>query len=88
MKTITLRNIKPRSSFLKVAEQAQACAKIGRQIVRFTMGPANARQTFVASPNKPVATLVWEWSKCPAGMMVKRASRKAKAVIPEAAVVS
>jgi len=86
MKTITLKNIKPKSSFAKVAQAAQTFAKVNHALVRFTMGPADARQTFVASPNKPLATLVWEWSKSTAGQMVKKASRKAKATkIPAAA---
>lgn len=87
MKNITLKNINPRSSFIRVAQAAQAEAKGSHVMVRFTMGPKGARQTFVASPKKPVATLVWEWSKSKAGQMVKAAQRKAKpAASPESAV--
>jgi len=82
MRTITLKNLAPRSSFVKVAEFARNEARRERAIVRFAMGPANARQTFVASPNKPLATLIWEWSKSPAGLAPKRAPRKAKTVSP------
>jgi hypothetical protein len=86
MKTITLKNIKPKSSFVKVAEAAITYSRTNNALVRFAMGPANARQTFVASPKKPLATLVWEWSRSTAGLAVKKASRKAKATEIPAAV--
>ena len=85
MKTITLKNINTRSGFLKVAQAAVDLSRGQRALVRFTMGPTNARQTFTASPKKPVATLVWEWSKSPAGMVTKR-TRKVSALGIAAAV--
>jgi hypothetical protein len=88
MRTITLKNINPRASFVKVAQAAQFEAKGSRVMVRFAMGPASARQTFVASPKKPLATLVWEWSKSAAGLMVKRAARRSKPAISKVAAVS
>ena len=78
MKTITLKNINPRSSFVKVAQAAQLESKGSRVHVRFTMGPASARQTFVASPNKPLSTLVWEWSKSTPGLMVKTSAARSR----------
>jgi hypothetical protein len=81
MKNITLKDIKPKSSFAKVAQAAVDLARSDRALVHFTMGPKGARQTFTASPKKPLATLVWEWARCPAGMMVKRAQRKVAAAI-------
>jgi hypothetical protein len=86
MKTITLKNINRKLSFATIAGAARQISRDGRVIVRFTMGPASARQTFVASPKKPLATLVWEWSKSKAGQMVKRAPRRTTSLGIAAAV--
>jgi hypothetical protein len=83
MNTITLKDIKPKASFLTVASHAAHFAKQSHCLVRFAMGPKGRRQTFVASPKKPVATLVWEWARSPGGQAVKRVQRKVAKVIVE-----
>ena len=84
MKTITLKNINTRQGFARVADLATDISKDRRALVRFTMGPAGHRQTFVASPKKPLATLVWEWSKSAAGLAAERTKRKPRVVLPKA----
>jgi hypothetical protein len=88
MKTITLKNIKPKLSFATAAGIAVNLAQLNHSLVRFTMGPKGARQTFVASPKKPVATLVWEWSRSTAGQMAEQVRRKAKDRISTVSAVS
>ena len=86
MKTITLRNIKSKASFTKIAELAADIAQNKRVLVRFTMGGKLAR-TFTASPKKPLATLIWEWATSPAGLAAKKSTRKTKPVVsPDTAV--
>lgn len=63
MKTQTLKNINSKSPFINVARAAVDLARREHSLVRFEMGPAKRRQTFVASPKKPLATLVWEWAR-------------------------
>ena len=77
MKNITLKNINRKLAFATVANAARQTARTQRCLVRFTMGPKGARQTFTASPKKPLATLVWEWSRSKAGMMARQPARKA-----------
>jgi len=75
MKTITLKKINRKLSFARIASAAVAMARTNRVLVRFEMGPAEHRQTFVASPRKPLATLCWEWARSTPGMMVAAAPK-------------
>ena len=86
MKNITLKNINRKLAFATVASAACQKSRLERALVHFTMGPIGARQTFTASPKKPLATLVWEWAGSKAGMMARRPSRKVTSLGIAAAV--
>lgn len=93
MKTITLKNINRKSSFARIAEAATVFAHTNKALVRFEMGPAKHRQTFVASPKKSVSTLCWEWAKSTPGMMAAKArkvisKRKASVILGAMAVAA